>query len=263
MNEGDVTSRGTFLRSKQTVTVAIDFLTWLRDRGVLLDELIQSDLDAWQAGGPTTRGLASGFLGWAIKSRLVDGDLRLTPHRRGRSPKLDAQAQTKAIDEHIQSTDMPVRHRAIAILLLVFGQPLERLIALTWDDVTITDTLVTIRLGGAADIELHPPLDEPFRQLAAEPHSHQTAAHPNSNWVFPGYSPGRHLEPGYIADRLRTTVGVHGARLGTLHELTKLAPTAIIAEVLGYSPATIELHARGSAANYATYIKARLDAARP
>lgn len=134
---------------------------------------------------------------------------------------------------------------------------------MTWDDVAIADGLVTIRLGGAADIELHPPIDEPFRRLAAEPQNHQTSAHPNSNWVFPGYSPGRHLEPGYIADRLRATVGVRAARLGTLYEFTKLAPTAIIAEVLGYSPATIELHARGSAANYASYIKARIDAGRP
>ncbi|MBE7324486.1 Fis family transcriptional regulator, partial [Nocardioides sp. Y6] len=43
---------------------------------------------------------------------------------------------------------------------------------------------------------------------------------------------------------------------------TKFAPTAIIAEILGYSPATIEKHAIGSAANYATYIQARLDADR-
>ena len=88
------------------------------------------------------------------------------------------------------------------------------------------------------------------------------AAHPNSNWVFPGYSPGRHLDAGYIAGRLRASVGARAGRLGTLHELSKLAPTAVIAEVLGYSPATIERHAIGSAANYATYIQARLDADR-
>ena len=36
----------------------------------------------------------------------------------------------------------------------------------------------------------------------------------------------------------------------------------VIADVLGYSAATIELHARGSAANYTNDIKARLDAIR-
>ncbi|MFJ5697211.1 hypothetical protein [Arthrobacter sp. NPDC093139] len=38
------------------------------------------------------------------------------------------------------------------------------------------------------------------------------------------------------------------ARLGTLHELTKLAPVAIIAETLGYSLTTIERHAVDSSA---------------
>ncbi|MCA4131437.1 hypothetical protein [Arthrobacter sp. M4] len=61
---------------------------------------------------------------------------------------------------------------------------------------------------------------------------------------------------------MSTTIGVRAARLGTLHELTKLAPTAIITEVLGYSPATIELHSRGAVPNYVGYIKARLDAGR-
>lgn len=46
------------------------------------------------------------------------------------------------------------------------------------------------------------------------------------------------------------------ARLGTLHELTKLAPVAIIAEAFGYSPATIERHATDSATAYAAYIAA-------
>ena len=40
----------------------------------------------------------------------------------------------------------------------------------------------------------------------------------------------------------------------TVHELTKLAPVAILAEALGYSPATIERHAVDSATTYARYI---------
>jgi hypothetical protein len=51
--------------------------------------------------------------------------------------------------------------------------------------------------------------------------------------------------------------------LGTLHELTKLAPTAIIAEVLGYALATIERHAVASAATYSQYIAARRELADP
>lgn len=83
-----------------------------------------------------------------------------------------------------------------------------------------------------------------------------TAAHPNSHWVFRGYSPGRHIHPASLRTRLSGIFRTRAARLGTLHELTKLAPVAVIAEALGYSPATIERHAIGSAATYAQYVAA-------
>ncbi|MEI2732229.1 MAG: hypothetical protein V9G08_09575 [Dermatophilaceae bacterium] len=60
-----------------------------------------------------------------------------------------------------------------------------------------------------------------------------------------------------LGQRLRTHLfSTKAARLGTLHELTKLAPVAIIAEALGYSPKTIEAHAAKSGAEYARYISA-------
>lgn len=93
MNSMDAVSHGTFLRAKQTVTVAIDFLNWLTEHHIELSHLQQADLDTWQAEGPTTRELANRFLGWAIKSKLVNPDLAMTPHRRGTSAKLSAADQ--------------------------------------------------------------------------------------------------------------------------------------------------------------------------
>ena len=66
----DQVPHGTFLRSKQAVTVAIDFLNWLTDHGIALAELEQEHLDAWQATGSSTRLVADRFLRWAIKTRL-------------------------------------------------------------------------------------------------------------------------------------------------------------------------------------------------
>jgi hypothetical protein len=100
----------------------------------------------------------------------------------------------------------------------------------------VTDDLVTITLGGFA-IELREPLDAPWRSLAANPGNNLTAAHPNSPWVFRGYSPGQHIHAISLRDRLRSRlVSTRAARLGTLHELTKLAPAAIIAEGSGTPP---------------------------
>lgn len=86
-----------------------------------------------------------------------------------------------------------------------------------------------------------------------------SVSHPNSNWVFRGGSPGRHLRASTLTQRLSMAFSSRAARLGTLHELTKLAPVAIIAEALGYSPATIDRHALASSANYMEYVNQLAD----
>ncbi|HEY3008429.1 MAG TPA: hypothetical protein VGJ63_10275 [Micromonosporaceae bacterium] len=43
-----------------------------------------------------------------------------------------------------------------------------------------------------------------------------------------------------LRERLRQVYGTLAARLGTLEELSKLAPVAVVAEALGYHPSTID-----------------------
>lgn len=254
MNQMDEVTQGTFLRAKQSVTVAIELLNWLTERDTDLTTMTQAHLDLWQAEGPTTRGIASRFLDWATKTNLIDPDLKLQPHRRGTSPRLDAATQRDLVQSLTHTTEMSPRDRAAAILILVFGQQISDVVKLTWNHITVTDEEVTITLG-TVEIALTRPLDEPWRELAATPTHDQTAAHPNSSWVFRGGSPGKHLRASSLTERLSTAFSSRAARLGTLHELTKVAPVAIIAEALGYSPTTIERHAIDSSANYAQYIE--------
>jgi len=75
-----------------------------------------------------------------------------------------------------------------------------------------------------------------MRQLAAAPGNDLTASHPNSNWVFRGYSPGEHIHGSSLRSRLKSVFSTRATRLGTLHELTKLGPVPIIADALGYHP---------------------------
>ncbi|KSZ56591.1 Fis family transcriptional regulator [Rhodococcus rhodochrous] len=255
MNQSETVSHGAFLRSKQTVTVAIDFVNWLDSEGLELGDLRQSHLDRWIATGPTTRLIVDRFLGWATASRLVPAELTVPKHRRGTSRRLSATEQDHALQTAVHTGELSSRDRALAILILVFAQPVENIVRLRWDDVTITDEQVTIRLADL-EIALPEPLDQPWRDLAVNPVHDQTAAHPRSNWVFRGYTPGRHLDPAAARDRLRRTFSARAARLGTLEHLSTLAPVAIIAETLGYHPATIERHAAASSAGYAEYIAA-------
>lgn len=255
MNQMDTVPQGTFLRSKQNTTVAIEFLNWLHDHGITLTELRQEHLDAWLADGPSTRRFVDRLIPWATKCRLVDPELTIAPHRRGTSPKLSKSEQDAAVERVVHTDELPVRDRAAAILVLVFGQHIEDVIRLTWDDVTVIDDVVTVRLG-KTEFALPSPLDEPMRQLAAAPGNDLTASHPNSNWVFRGHSPGSHIQGSSLRSRLKEVFSTRAARLGTLHELTKLGPVPIIADALGYHPSTIERHAIGSASVYAQYVAA-------
>ncbi len=255
MRDADVISQSMFLRSKQNVTVAADFINWLCDeRGKALAQVGQADLDTWQATGPSTREFAERFLTWAARARIIQSGLAIHPHRRGTADRLSNHLQNHLIDQTLHGDDLNARNQLLVILILIFGQPVERVAALTWEHVTIGDQ-VTIRLGGL-DIVLPIPLDEPVRELARNPVHANTAAHPNSPWVFRGGSPGRHSSPAALRLHLRRIFAARSARLGTLHELTKTTPVAILAEALGYSPATIERHATASASTYARYVAA-------
>lgn len=119
----------------------------------------------------------------------------------------------------------------------------------------LTEGLVTIKLG-TDRIALPEPLALPWRQLASETGHGLSPAQADNSWVFRGSSPGRHIHPGHLCDRFRSLFSTRAARLGTLRELTKLAPATVIAEMLGYSPVTIERHAIDSASTYAQYVAA-------
>lgn len=253
MHESGPVSRGLFLRSKQTITVAVDFLNWLADRQVNLSDLSQSDLDDWVTGGTSTRLIADRFLNWARRSRLVNTDLRIAVHRRGTAERLSLVEQRRAHTALAGPGPMNLRDRAAGVLVLVFGQLAEDIVRLTWRDVVMTESKVSIRIGGIW-MPMPPPFDELWRKLHTETRNKQTAAHPNSDWVFLGQKPGQPINPGYLTTRLRKHLKVRAARLGALNELTKLAPIAIAAEALGYSTLTLEKHAIDSGSTYARYI---------
>lgn len=175
MNQIDTVPHGTFLRSKQTVTVAIEFLNWLHDHGITLEQLRQEHLDAWLADGPTTRRLVDRFIPWAIKCRLVGPELRIARHRRGTSPKLPKSEQDAAVERVVHTDELNARDRAAGILVIVFGQHIEDVIQLTWDNVTFTDDVVTVRLG-RTEFALPPPWTSPCAN--SQPHPATTSRRP-------------------------------------------------------------------------------------
>ncbi|ROP66759.1 Fis family transcriptional regulator [Curtobacterium sp. PhB115] len=251
----DEVPRNAFLRAKQSITVGVDFLNWLTEHHVTFVDTTQGDVDRWLTSGPSTRQFIDRLIPWAQSARLINRDLIVPRHRRGTAPRMSASDQASATERLVHTDELSPRDRAIGILVLVFGQQLRKSLELRWSDITVNEDTVCVRLG-SIDLELPPPLDAPWRELLTEPVNLRTASHPSSDWVFTGQSPGRPINPGHIATHLRDVFSARAARLGALHELSKLGPVPIVAEALGYSPETIEAHRVDSGSTYAQYVGA-------
>lgn len=246
-------SNGTFLRAKQVTTVAIEFCNWLTANRKTLASATQGDLDTWLAEGATTRLMVAWFLTWTRTAQVTDPALTVPQHRRGTATRLPHDDQTGALDHVLTSSEWSSRNQFAALLVLVFAQPIARIVRLRWDDVTIAPDNVTVNLAGMP-IRLDHPLDGPVRDLATNPGRANTAAHRDSPWIFRGAMPGNHITAMQMRQQLRPLFSSLAARLGTLTELSRQTPVAVLAEALGYTAATLEKHAAVSGADYGKYV---------
>jgi len=119
-------------RPSTTSTVSIDFLNWLSASGIRLGDIGQADLDKWISSGPSTRHDVITFLYWAMQHRLVRGmgvPQRSLANRGGYGHT----QRIEGIRRVITDDDLLPNQRIIADLILNFGQPLNRVLAMQLD----------------------------------------------------------------------------------------------------------------------------------
>jgi len=170
---------GAFLHAKQATTVAIQFLAWLAGRGRDLPNASQHDLDAWFATGPSTRRHATKLLSWAREQRILRG-VELPPRPVSQGPVMSQQERLDHLRRVLAHDDLHVAHRLVAVLVLLFGQPISKIVRLRRDDVTVTADAVTLRLSDDP-ITLPAPVAELMTAFLADPrYRRNTAANRDS-----------------------------------------------------------------------------------
>jgi hypothetical protein len=131
--------------------------------------------------------------------------------------------------------DLPWEDRRALVLL--FGQPAERIAALTIGQVKI-DSDERVLLSPAGDwIDVPEPLATLLRTYLNCRRNMATAANPDSAWLFPCGMPGRRIDAAHIANKLRAAgAPVLAARMGTWRQLVREAPPSVLAAALGIAP---------------------------
>ena len=241
---------GAFLNAKQSTTVAINFLDWLAGRGRQLETATQADLDAWYASGPSTRSHASRFLSWARDQHLIRIDQPRLKREAG--PIMSEGERLDQINRLLDNPDLPVTPRLIALLVLLFGQPLSRIVRLPRDAVVVADDQTSLRLGRHA-IELPPEVAAVVHDHLAQINAHRNkAGHPEQRWLFPGLQPGQPLHLFSAAGMVKQIgLSARSARNTAWRQMVQQAPAAILADGLGAERGTAAHHARIAGADYA------------
>jgi hypothetical protein len=246
-------TRGPVHSAKQEITETVKFLVWLHETYQrTATTCTQQDVDEWLATGPTTRSAIRTFFVVAKKARL--NTTVTVQHRSAKtSPSLSQDQRLAWIHELLTGTSESLPYRVAGILLLLYAQPLVKVVALQTRVIDDNDTGMSITLGQ------HPTdVPEPFasllrEHLAARPNL-RTGAGPDSPWLFPSSLAGRHLHPNTVMDRLRDLgVNLLGARNRAIGELVLECPPSLVAEALGYSAQVAFLHADKAAEPWARY----------
>ncbi|HLR95485.1 MAG TPA: hypothetical protein VK053_13235, partial [Jiangellaceae bacterium] len=143
-------------------------------------------------------------------------------------------------------------YRITGTLLLLYAQPITRLVTLRTDDLSITPDGPSLTFGTDPV-----PIPEPFAQMLiahVQDRPNQRGANHASPWLFPSTRAGRHLHPNTVHTRLRA-LGISNlaARNRAIQDLVMEVPAPIVAKMLGYSDPVATKHATAAAAPFGTY----------
>lgn len=218
--------------SRDRIRQAIRFLDWLDRRGECLATCRQASIDAWFAFNYNTRKPTEAFLRWATATRAMP---RRAIARRPLGPAVTlAQRQRlDLIDTLTTTTALPLRDRVAGLFVLLYAQPLTRLVRLTYTDVIITGNQVSLRLGEPAA-----PVPEPVAAILRrylEQRSTYRGPNANSTWLFPGHRPNQPLHHRSLANALRKAgIPIQTATTTTIRDLVMDVPAPVVASMLNY-----------------------------
>jgi hypothetical protein len=220
-------------------TQAETFLTWAAGHGLHPAALTQADIDTYYATHLAhQRQAVRAFLTWAASHGHIPHHLDIPRQAPSTGHAITQQRRLELLRRFATSTTIPIRPRTAACLLLLYAQPLSRILTLTTTDLTSDENSHSWLNRGDTPSPLPPPFDTLLHQLAATRHDHTPANH-TSNWLFPGRNAGQPATYRAMLTQLRNHgLPLRTARISALRQLVLQAPAPVIADALGFHHTT-------------------------
>jgi integrase len=220
-----------------------------------LPDCQQADIDAWYAENNEYARLAiRPFLQWCMASKLT-GRFQLPQSVIRHAAPLPDHERVSHLGRVLTAHDLPLRIRVAAAIVLLYAQPLSRIVRLTLGDVTRDGGQVLLRLG-----EPPTPVPGPVADLLlswiGNRDNMNTATNRNSPWLFPGRRAGQPMNPDALA-ALVNDVGIPttAGRASAIRQHVLEMPAPVVADALGYHQVTtakLAAQAGGTWSRYAS-----------
>jgi integrase len=223
----------------EQIKYATAFLQWLGERNTTLASCGQIDIDAWYAENTEhSRTCLRAFLNWAMQSRHCRRTLSIPAMKVARRAALSEDERLDALGRLLTDTEIPIRLRVAGVVVLLYAQPVSRIVRLSVDDVIRDGDTVLLRLG-----EPPSPVPAPVAALLlkhiANRDNMNTATNPTSPWLFPGRRAGQPARPDHLS-ALLNEVGVPAAaaRGAAIRQQLLELPAPVVANALGHHDKT-------------------------
>jgi hypothetical protein len=201
------------------------------DAGIQPGSLTQADIDTYYATHLAhQRQAVRAFLIWAAGHGHIPARRDIPRQEPSTGQVITQRRRLGLLRRFATDTTIPIRPRAAACLLLLYAQPLSRILQLTDADLTRDVGGQTwLRLGDPPS-PVPAPFDELLHQLAASRHDHTPANHASS-WLFPGRHAGQPASYRGMLIQLRALgLPLRTARITALRQLVPAVPAPVIAD---------------------------------
>ncbi|OLE29249.1 MAG: hypothetical protein AUG49_00140 [Catenulispora sp. 13_1_20CM_3_70_7] len=227
-------------------------MTWLAERGTALGDCRQADVDLWRAQHHQhARNALRAFLTWCASGNHIRS-IELPKQPINQAQPLGQDQRTRLLGRLLTDEDIPLRTRVAGIIVLLYAQPLTRIVRLTVDDVVCNDDGVLLRLG-----EPPTPVPAAFAELLqrwiSSRDNMNTATNRDSTWLFPGRKAGQPMNPDGLAAIVHQVGVTTAGRAAAIRQHLAETPAPVVADALHYHHKTTTRIASESGSDWSRY----------